>query len=135
MEITKKQHYIPQGLMKQFSCGENKTFELYNNQILSKKSIRDTMCQNLVYEHNKLPKNTLEHFFAKIESTFIPYHDKLVQKVKDSYSNGKILPQKDINQLMLFYVLLYLRSGALLEEYSAYSDDPKNQRIEKLFEN
>lgn len=135
MTITKKQHYIPQGLIKHFSCGDNKIFELFNNRILSKKSIRDTMSQNLVYEHEKLPTNTIEHFFSKIEGSFIPQHDELVLKIEKSYLNKQEIPKVEINKLLQFYVFLYLRSGALLEEYSAYSEDPKNQRVEEMLKN
>lgn len=135
MQTTKKQHYIPQGLIKHFSSGDRRTFELYNNNFLSEKAIKNTMCHNLVYEHDKIPINSLEHFFSKIESSFIPLHDKLVIQIKKNYEEKSIIPEDSINELLLFYVLLYLRSGALLEEYSAYSDDPKNQRVERLLEN
>lgn len=135
MQITKKQHYIPQGLIKHFSCGDKKIFELYKNYILSKKPISDTMCQNLVYEHDKLPVNTIEHLFAKKEGFFIPKHDELLLKVEKAYLNERVIPCIEINKLLLFYILLYLRSGALLEEYSAYSDNPKNQRVEKMLKN
>lgn len=135
MQVTKKQHYIPQGLIKHFAYRDKIIFELYKNRIVSKKPIKDTMCQNLVYEHDKLPINTMEHFFSKTESYFIPQHDELVMKVGKSYLNKKEIPQIEINKLLLFYVFLYLRSGALLEEYSAYNDDPKNQRVEEMLKN
>ncbi|EAG7290492.1 DUF4238 domain-containing protein, partial [Listeria monocytogenes] len=87
--------------------------------------IRNTMCQNFVYEHEKLPQNTIENSFARIESAFIPYHDKLVKVLEENCLISQELPEEEINKLMMFYVLLYLRSGALLEEYAAYSDNPK----------
>lgn len=135
MQITKKQHYIPQGLIKHFSSSEKRTFELYNNKILSEKAIKNTMCQNLVYEHDKIPVNSLEELFSKIENSFIPLHDKLVLKVSKNYEALNVIPKDLIHKLLLFYVLLYLRSGALLEEYAAYSDDPKNKRVERLLTN
>lgn len=135
MQITKKQHYIPRGILKHFSDNQKNVFELYNNTYLSKKGIRDTMCQNFVYEHEKLPKNTIENSFAKIESAFIPYHDKLAKILEENYLTSQEFPEAEISELMMFYVLLYLRSGALLEEYAAYSDNPKNERVERLLEN
>lgn len=134
MQVTKKQHYIPQGLIKHFSSGDDKIFELNKNNIYET-STRNTMCQNLVYEHDELPINTIEHLFSEIESSFIPKHDELILKVEKSYFMNKEIPKLEINKLLSFYILSYLRSGALLEEYSAFSDDPKNQRVEKLLEN
>lgn len=135
MQVTKKQHYIPQGLIKHFSYGDGKIFELNNkNNNVYQNSIRNTMCQNLVYEHDGLTVNSLEHFFSKIEGTFIPNHDELILKMEELYLCEEEIPKTEINHLVPFYVLLYLRSGALLEEYSAFSDDPKNQRVEKMLE-
>ncbi|EHT9924587.1 hypothetical protein KYX44_003025, partial [Listeria monocytogenes] len=53
------------------------------------------------------------------------YHDKLVKVLEENCLISQELPEEEINKLMMFYVLLYLRSGALLEEYAAYSDNPK----------
>lgn len=135
MQVTKKQHYIPQGLIKHFSFGDNKIFELNKKNNVYKNSVRNTMCQNLVYEHDELPVNIIEHLFSETEGSFIPKHDKLILKVEELYLGEKELPKVEINKLLAFYVFIYLRSGALLEEYSAFSDDPKNQRVEKMLEN
>ncbi|WP_160124122.1 DUF4238 domain-containing protein [Listeria monocytogenes] len=135
MQVTKKQHYIPQGILKHFSDDRKKVFELYNNLYLSKKEIRDTMFQNFVYEHGDLPKNTIENSFARIENSFIPYHDKIADTLEANYLISQEAPLEEINELMMFYVLLYLRSGALLKEYAAYSDNPKSERIERLIKN
>ncbi|EJS5844730.1 DUF4238 domain-containing protein, partial [Listeria monocytogenes] len=97
---TKKQHYIPQGILKHFSDDRKKVFELYNNSYLSKKEIRDTMFQNFVYEHEDLPKNAIENSFARIENSFIPYHDKLVDTLEADYLISQEAPLEGINDVL-----------------------------------
>lgn len=134
MTITKNQHYIPQGILKAFATDNKKVFELYKNRILSRKEIKKTMCHNMVYEHDALPTNTIENIFADSENEFIPIHNNLIKELTRGHAEG-IIPYKRIEELLYFYVLLYLRSGALLEEYSFYSDSPKSQRVETLLSN
>ena len=68
--ITKKQHYVSQGILKHFADQQKKIYELFiDKSIVTKKSIVDTMSQNYVYEHSKIEKNSIEDLFAKFEST------------------------------------------------------------------
>lgn len=61
LSITKKQHYVSQGVLKHFADEHRKTYELFiDKNLVSKKSIVDTMSQNYVYEHPKIETNTIE---------------------------------------------------------------------------
>ena len=45
--ITKKQHYVSQGILKHFADQQKKIYELFiDKSIVTKKSIVDTMSQN-----------------------------------------------------------------------------------------
>ena len=62
--ITKKQHYVSQGILKHFADEQKKTYELFiEKNLVSKKSIEDTMSQNYVYEHPKIETNTIEDVY------------------------------------------------------------------------
>ena len=76
MSVTKKQHYVSQGVLKHFADSQKKTYELFiDKKIISKKSIVDTMSQNYVYEHPRIEKNTIEDLFASFESKAFPIID------------------------------------------------------------
>ena len=86
LSITKKQHYVSQGVLKHFSDEYRKTYELFiDKNLVSKKSIVDTMSQNYVYEHPKIETNTIEDIFASFESKAFPAIDLLISEI-DEYS-------------------------------------------------
>lgn len=140
MEVTKKQHYIPQGLMKLFVGNDKKVFELLieRNKILSSE-IENSMCQNYVYEHPDLDKNALEILFSKVESKYIPYIRKLVECINNSYNKTQTYQfaylKNKILKLIPWFLFFYFRSGALLTEYASFSDKPKIIRVERMLDN
>ena len=64
-QITKNQHYVPESLLWNFLNKDQKLFEV----ILDQKKIYPTtpsssMCEKYTYEHEDLPVNTVEDYFA-----------------------------------------------------------------------
>ena len=119
--ITKKQHYVSQGILKHFADQQKKIYELFiDKSIVTKKSIVDTMSQNYVYEHSKIEKNSIEDLFAKFESKAFPLIDSLITEIEEYCRDGdNIIPFKDkIDSIIPYVLLFYFRSGALLREYS-----------------
>jgi len=95
--ITKKQHYVSQGILKHFADQQKKIYELFiDKSIVTKKSIVDTMSQNYVYEHSKIEKNSIEDLFAKFESKAFPLIDSLITEIEEYCRDGdNIIPFKD----------------------------------------
>lgn len=138
MGVTKKQHYVSQGILKHFADERKKIFELFiDKRILSKKIIEDTMSQNYVYEHPKIERNTVEDIFACFESKAFPIIDSLIVEVEKLYKTEKNIIQikEKIREIIPYVLLFYFRSGALLKEYSMYSDNPKEVRVERMLLN
>lgn len=66
MNITKKQHYVSQGILKHFLNEQGKVFELLiEKKLIIPKRIQDTMEQNYVYEHPAFETNALEKSLGK----------------------------------------------------------------------
>ena len=127
--ITKKQHYVSQGILKHFADQQKKIYELFiDKSIVTKKSIVDTMSQNYVYEHSKIEKNSIEDLFAKFESKAFPLIDSLITEIEEYCRDGdNIIPFKDkIDSIIPYVLLFYFRSGALLREYSMDAENPKD---------
>lgn len=136
--ITKKQHYVSQGILKHFADQQKKIYELFiDKSIVTKKSIVDTMSQNYVYEHSKIEKNSIEDLFAKFESKAFPLIDSLITEIEEYCRDGdNIIPFKDkIDSIILYVLLFYFRSGALLREYSMDAENPKEVRVERMLLN
>ena len=107
--ITKKQHYVSQGILKHFADQQKKIYELFiDKSIVTKKSIVDTMSQNYVYEHSKIEKNSIEDLFAKFESKAFPLIDSLITEIEEYCRDGdNIIPFKDKIDSIIPYVLLF----------------------------
>lgn len=136
--ITKKQHYVSQGILKHFADQQKKIYELFiDKSIVTKKSIVDTMSQNYVYEHSKIEKNSIEDLFAKFESKAFPLIDSLITEIEEYCRDGdNIIPFKDkIDSIIPYVLLFYFRSGALLREYSMDAENPKEVRVERMLLN
>lgn len=73
--------------------------------------------------------------FAELENKYIPNCDKLLHHIDYNYNNNLDIPLEEIKRMMLFYIITFLRSGALMEEYSIYSDNRKKERVERLLSN
>ena len=136
-QITKKQHYISQGLLKLFSDDGSHIYEcLTSSRKVYRTDIADAMEENYTYEHPLLEENTLEDAFATIEGSFIPQVVAIVNKV---VSSGKFTTDiyTQICQLLEIFLLFYYRSGAVLSEFCYGVDDPdtkKRLRIRRLLE-
>lgn len=138
MGVTKKQHYVSQGILKHFSDEQRKTYELFiDKNIVSKKSIVDTMSQNYVYEHPKIETNTIEDLFAGFESKAFPIIDSLISEIEEVYTKEKSISKfkEKIKSIIPYVLLFYFRSGALLKEYSMDSENPKETRVERMLLN
>lgn len=138
MGVTKKQHYVSQGILKHFSDEQRKTYELFiDKKIVSRKSIVDTMSQNYVYEHPRIETNTIEDLFASFESKAFPIIDSLISEIEEVYAKEKSIGKfkEQIINIIPYVLLFYFRSGALLKEYSMDSENPKETRVERMLLN
>ena len=136
-QITKKQHYISQGLLKLFSDDGSHIYEcLISSKKVYRTDIADAMEENYTYEHPLLEENTLEDAFATIEGNFIPQVDAIVNKLVSS-ENLTTDIYTQICQLLEIFLLFYYRSGAVLSEFCFGVDDhdtKKRLRIRRLLE-
>ena len=136
-QITKKQHYISQGLLRLFS---NDGIHLYECMIPQQKvyrtKISDAMEENYTYEHPLLEDNALENAFASIEGEFIPQIVALERNVLASLKfTNEVYSQ--ITSLLEIFLLFYYRSGAVLSEFSYGINDletKKQRRVRRLLE-
>lgn len=138
LSITKKQHYVSQGVLKHFADEHRKTYELFiDKNLVSKKSIVDTMSQNCVYEHPKIETNTIEDIFASFESKAFPVIDLLISEIDEDYKTERSIKkyEEKIKSIIPFVLLFYFRSGALLKEYSMDSENPKEVKVERMLLN
>lgn len=136
-QITKKQHYISQGLLRLFSNDGKHIYEcLIPEHKVYRTKISDAMEENYTYEHPLLEENALENTFADIESSFIPQIGAIVDSIlKDEKSVDEIYEQ--IYSLLEIFLLFYYRSGAVLSEFSYGINDPetkKKMRVRRLLE-
>ena len=97
LSITKKQHYVSQGVLKHFADEHRKTYELFiDKNLVSKKSIVDTMSQNYVYEHPKIETNMIEDIFASFESKAFPVIDLLISEIDEDYKTERSIKKYNI---------------------------------------
>ena len=125
---TKNQHYIPQSLLVHFADPNKKIFEvLVQNKNIFQTNISNTMCETYTYEYDKLPRNTIENFFCKIESEVAPLVLNLIGKINKFKNNEVKLEEikEIINKLLPSFLIFYYRSGALLTEFSSVSKEGK----------
>lgn len=128
-QITKNQHYIPQSLLLHFADPNEILFEalLIQNKKIFPANISNTMCETYTYEHNKLPVNTIEKFFSKIEGEVSAGVKEIISAIenvknqKDDIRKVKYLVEKFLDRFLVFYY----RSGALLTEFSFGNKDFK----------
>ena len=60
-----------------------------DKNLVSKKSIVDTMSQNYVYEHPKIETNTIEDIFASFESKAFPASDLLISEIDEDHKTER----------------------------------------------
>ncbi|MDQ5938496.1 MAG: hypothetical protein QG642_186 [Patescibacteria group bacterium] len=126
--IVKRQHYIPETLLGNFVNSDKKLIEvLLHSKKIYPTSPGNSMCETFVYEHDTLKKNTIENYFAKIDS-------EIGQAIKDTIGQIEELKKGNINintirevveNLLPIFIIFYYRSGALLTEFSSINKDEK----------
>lgn len=88
--ISKKQHYVPEMVLKHFCTDKNKCWELnFNSGRIAKKSIREVCCTNQLYEIRDeigeyyYPKgvNAVEKGFCRIETFYDNHINKLISEL------------------------------------------------------
>ncbi len=134
MSIVKNQHYIPECLLWHFVNQDKKLFEA----LLERKKIYPTnpdssMCARYVYEHDKLPTNTIEKYFQKIENKIAPEINDLIDDI-DKHKKGSIefsIIKQRIEKLLPIFIIFYYRSGALLTEFSSINKQDKIPLLSK----
>ena len=127
-QITKKQHYVSQGLLRLFTNDGKHIYEcMIPQHKVYRAKISDAMEENYTYEHPLLDENTLENTFASIESTFIPQICAIVKDVIESQKSiDEIYTQ--ISSLLEIFLLFYYRSGAVLAEFSYGINDSEAKK-------
>lgn len=136
-QVTKKQHYISQGLLRLFSNDGKHIFEcMVPQHKVYRAKIADAMEENYTYEHPLLEENTLENTFATIESSFVPQISAIVNDVLILKKSADEV-YKQISPLLEIFLLFYYRSGAVLSEFCYGvndSDAKKRLRVSRLLE-
>lgn len=135
--VTKNQHYVPQGILSNFSNDKDMTFEAnVENMKLYKTNIRNAMSKRYMYEHEAFETNAIEHFFVeyeselKINTTNIISYLECYNKSSESYKELK----KMISNSMILFLMMYYRSNALFEEYN-FADKLINKKSkDSIFE-
>ena len=127
-QITKNQHYIPQSLLAHFADAKGKIFEvLVQSKKVFPTNISSTMCETYIYEHDKLPVNTIENYFAKIEGEVSPLVVELIESIKKLKKQEVSIEviKENVTKLLSNFLVFYYRSGALLTEFSSVNKKDK----------
>jgi hypothetical protein len=127
-QVTKNQHYIPQCLLVHFADTKEKLFEAFLQQKkVFPTTVANTMSETYTYEHNKLPVNTIENYFSKIEGEVSPLVIKLIESIA-KLKNGELeigVIKENVAKLLNNFLVFYYRSGALLTEFSSANKGDK----------
>jgi len=128
--ITKKQHYIPQFILKKFCNDKEQVYEcLLNEQKTYPVNIIDSMTESYAYEHPLLKINTIEHWFSNWESTIAPEIGSMSRYLENEEVDI-IKIKKLVITNMFNFLMLYYRSGALLFEFSCDMKNEENRIYE-----
>lgn len=122
MTHTKKQHYIPQCLLRNFTFDKKKRY-CYEYNLSSRQcyqtNVANTMCANNIYEHPLLGTNYIENYFANSVDSELGQMSKEIINLLDNQSEDSVQSVKRILETNLFSIIrCYFRSGAILEEYN-----------------
>ncbi|MEE9443423.1 MAG: DUF4238 domain-containing protein [candidate division Zixibacteria bacterium] len=121
--LVKNQHYIPEGFLKGFTDSDGKLVEvLLRNKKIYRTSPSNSMSEKFVYEHDNLRRNTLEKYFAKLDSNIVPRIKLINKEIERLKNNDSSIEQIKamIEELLPIFVIFYYRSGALLTESSFF---------------
>lgn len=131
MGQTRKQHYIPQSLLKLFVSGN----QIYEYRISAKKSyltnINNAMCERNIYEHIELNTNTVENVLANTSDSRLP---SAIKEVLINLENNNVIGAKEtIYKNLPDFVICYFRSGAVLTELrTSLKKNIEDKKIEKF---
>lgn len=135
-QITKNQHYIPEALLWHFTDANGKLMEVLlgpsNNKIYPTNP-SSSMCEKFAYENENLKVNTVEKYFAKIDSEIAPKIKDLI-KLIDEHKNNKtsfLVAKEALEKLLPIFIVFYYRSGALLTEFSSIDKEDKIPLLSK----
>jgi len=132
--IVKNQHYIPESLLRNFTDSNEKIIEVFlKTRKIYPTSPSNSMSEKFVYEHDKLEKNTVEKYFAKIDSKIAPKIKLIIAKIK-KLKNGNIDIvdiKSEVEALLPIFIIFYYRSGALLTEFSSINKKDKVPLLSK----
>lgn len=127
-QVVKNQHYIPQSLLRHFADPKEKLFEAF---LMQKKifptTVANTMSETYTYEYDKLPVNTIENFFSRIEGEVATGVTQIINTIEE-VKGGTVEIEKVKNLVEQFlgrFLVFYYRSGALLTEFSFGNKDFK----------
>jgi len=126
--VVKSQHYITEKLLRHFADADNKLVEvLLGNKKIYPTTTNNSMCESFIYEDDHLKRNTVENYFARIESNVVPKINDLIWLI-ESYKVGDIefdQIRESVEALLPIFLIFYYRSGALLTEFSSIKKTDK----------
>jgi hypothetical protein len=132
--IVKNQHYIPEGLLWNFVNDDGKLFEILLDADIKKiyaTNPGNSMCEKFAYEHKFLERNSLENYFAGLDTRIAPDIKKLINLI-ERHKKGEVdwMQVKEfVDRLLPIFITFYYRSGALLREFGVYR---KEERVPLL---
>lgn len=117
--ITKKQHYVPQMYLRNFSSDKKRVYvyDSVKNEIRLS-NIRDICEQNYIYEVRNdkgefvFPQtiNLIEKTFSKVEAEDSAFLGKLLEKIENNTDSRVILSKDEHDSLLGFSLLMVIRN-------------------------
>jgi len=123
--IVKNQHYIPEGLLWNFVNNDGKLFEVLLGASAKKiyaTNPSNSMCEKFTYEHKFLELNSLEKYFAELDTRIAPDTKKLISLI-EQHKKGEVewkQIKESVERLLPVFLTFYYRSGALLQEFGIF---------------
>ena len=131
MGQTKKQHYIPQSLLKIF-VSNNQIYEyIISSKNSYKTNVNNSMCEKNIYEHIKLDTNAVENLLATTSDSRLSI---AIKNVLNHLNNSNLQEVKtEIYKHLPDFVICYFRSGAVLTELRTnLNKNIEDKKIEKF---
>ena len=139
-DITKKQHFIPQMMLKFFTDGKDNRFWEYNlnSHLLTKKRTDEVFFQNLIYEvrdergkyYYEPGKNSMEKGFGIIETDFSVFLGELITELDGSES---IICDNDRrDQICTWIAFMFARNPLVLKAIPLVADEYNIELINKI---
>ena len=130
INISKKQHFIPQFYLRGFLLDKTKKIWVYdkNKRKWWESRIQSIGYQKKIYniEADGVEPDALEYAFAQLESEFAPVLNKII--------GGKELPKEnpDYSILINFIVLTILRNPKSIKKYKEFIDQTWKNILKSL---